>query len=271
MSDQTDQLADPDLKALGVQIHEQLELWAAEMRTSNFGAAAAIAIRAIQELGTNGMPESGVCARFRRFARIMMNGLRDVANLNTVLADGRWIEVPNAIEDAWLLAHDARDRLACVEVNIELRQDCAAAWEAVIAAVDEKLGPGVYTSWGMSNKNLLCSICGEDIRACDHIPGRAYDNQDCTMSPSGEMQIFHVALTQTPRDPRCRFWPWRRHPDSGDGHSVYGVCIWADTNLHGDDDGGEVIDLETFLAPRKMDDADWEDKKDKGLNDEVEV
>ena len=40
---------------------------------------------------------------------------------------------------------------------------------------------GVYreTSIGFSFKTPECSVCGKDLRTCDHVPGRSYDGESC--------------------------------------------------------------------------------------------
>ena len=40
---------------------------------------------------------------------------------------------------------------------------------------------GVYreTSIGFSFRLPECSVCGKDLRTCDHVPGRAYDGETC--------------------------------------------------------------------------------------------
>ncbi|MBR4767067.1 MAG: hypothetical protein IK085_09950, partial [Clostridia bacterium] len=49
------------------------------------------------------------------------------------------------------------------------------------AALIEEIETGIRkeTSVGLSVKNKICSVCGEDIRHCSHVKGRFYDGRMC--------------------------------------------------------------------------------------------
>lgn len=70
-----------------------------------------------------------------------------------------------------------------------------------------RFGKGSYVSPGIEADGVLCNICDKDFRACFHIPGRLYEGVLCMcrlVNPS----FNHLALVDTPKDLRCRIWPW---------------------------------------------------------------
>lgn len=55
-------------------------------------------------------------------------------------------------------------------------------------------------------KKVECSICGKDMRECNHIKGRAYNGEPC-IAIVRDMEIIGLSLTTNPLDPRCRLVP----------------------------------------------------------------
>jgi hypothetical protein len=67
------------------------------------------------------------------------------------------------------------------------------------------LGYPTGLSPGIIIQKPVCSICGRRVydSKCHHIPGAVYDDKLAEIIP-GEIRIDHVALTDNPKDPRCK-------------------------------------------------------------------
>lgn len=63
-----------------------------------------------------------------------------------------------------------------------------------------------FMSTGILIKKVECSVCGKDIRECNHIKGRAYNGEHCCAIVR-DMEIIDVSYTTNPLDPRCRAVP----------------------------------------------------------------
>src|SRR5579859_542919 len=63
--------------------------------------------------------------------------------------------------------------------------------------------PQVFLSSGMIVNSQICSICGEDYEDCEHVKGRPYMGQLCsvTLIPSA---IDHVSIVDKPANKSCR-------------------------------------------------------------------
>ncbi|HPO12065.1 MAG TPA: hypothetical protein PLI09_01365 [Candidatus Hydrogenedentes bacterium] len=58
---------------------------------------------------------------------------------------------------------------------------------------------GVYreTSIGFSFRLPECSICGKDIRSCDHVPGHAYDDQTCHFIMRDVLEVIEGSIVSS--------------------------------------------------------------------------
>lgn len=64
-------------------------------------------------------------------------------------------------------------------------------------------------------KKMECSICGKDMRICNHIKGKAYNGEYCKAIVK-DMELYKgVAVTKNPLDPRCRIVPAGTDYDKG--------------------------------------------------------
>lgn len=63
--------------------------------------------------------------------------------------------------------------------------------------------PQTFFSTGWIVKDEICSICGGDYEACEHIKGRPYMGHFCTVQliPDG---VDHVAIVKEPASKHCR-------------------------------------------------------------------
>lgn len=55
---------------------------------------------------------------------------------------------------------------------------------------------GVYreTSIGFSFRTPECSVCGRDLRACDHVPGRSYNDAVCHYVLRGVIEVIEGSI-----------------------------------------------------------------------------
>jgi hypothetical protein len=55
---------------------------------------------------------------------------------------------------------------------------------------------GVYreTSIGFAFRTPECSVCGEDLRTCDHLPGRGYGGETCHYIMRGVLEVIEGSV-----------------------------------------------------------------------------
>lgn len=63
--------------------------------------------------------------------------------------------------------------------------------------------PQAFMSIGSIVRTEECSICGQDYRHCDHIVGRPYMGQMCSVICK-DIELREVSLVDEPADKRCR-------------------------------------------------------------------
>ncbi|TWT55488.1 hypothetical protein [Allorhodopirellula solitaria] len=179
--------------------------------------------------------------------RVLLNALRDLANIGLTTRHPDWIKYPKAVEVCWDLSHDARERLTSYSgIDLDFARRWATRATELIQDIDSAFGPGLYCSWEMEFDGLICSICGNDVRGCEHIPGKRYGRKRCALTPKGG-QPRAIAIVENPRDPRCRIWPWAKRREE-DGHAVVSdIPIFKLFRLEGNDDGGSIVDLEELF------------------------
>ncbi len=143
----------------------------------------------------------------------------------TVSSD--WIRNPELVEKVWLEMWDCKDRL---EYTSPLIKTICIEWifndiNSLYQDFYQNFGHGLYVSLSFLAQRMMCNICGQDIRACEHLPGMIYSGKICGDIPQG-ITPNHVLLTEHPNDPRCRIWPWNKgeEPNEKVG-STYGVCL----------------------------------------------
>lgn len=227
------------------KVHDWLDLMDAE----DFVPAAELAIAAIQEHCRRFEQTSPPTVRQFHFGiRVVLNGLRDLANVKIIVGDKRWIDSPRAIERVWLLAHDVRDRLSGYSgLDSDFLAYCLEELAPVFSAIRHRFGNGLYTSWETLFDYLKCSICDSDIRGCHHVPGEWYGGRECVLQPEG-LHPSAVALVEHPHDPRCRIWPWLKRRSEGDHLVVEGIPIFIIFKPEGEEDGGQVIDQQGLIS-----------------------
>lgn len=162
-------------------------------------------------------PEKPRDWRVREGARviaILFRGCEEFSELAAALASLPWEKKPKVIEKAWLNLCNARDR---VKYCRDFYPDETLPWilEGLDAAEEtfrKAFGPGLYLDPLIHLRKAKCSICGEELGQCGHVPGRKYGALVCRAIPQ-EFDIRAVTLSETPTDPRCRVWPWHYRAD----------------------------------------------------------
>lgn len=237
-------LAKPRLRRLEAWGSANLSRWLELMQKSLFQAAGELAVGALHELCRRNLKSEPVSyRRFHHEARVVFNGLRDLSNLKLLTSLTDWWRLSQAVEHAWSLALDAEDRLSgCGSLSQEFRNDCALIWNSVYDVVRKHYGPGIYTSWEIVFDRLTCSVCKQDIRGCNHRPGRWYGDEQCKAHVDGGTPRA-VAVVDHPSDRRCRIWPWLQRGEEGEFIVLKNVPIFVVFTPEGSDDGGEVLDM----------------------------
>ena len=222
--------------------------WHDAMEDGNYKNAAQIAIARIDDLW--------ICRRRANVeadnaeaiyaGKVGLNALLDIANLCIIFCEKNWVKCPAAVEAAWDLIQDARNRLSSLHLDPDFLPYCHIRIDAAADLIDHSFGKGLYASWEMEFDGYTCTVCNRDIRSCDHVPGRWYGNSQCKCVPEGGRPIA-VALVENPHHVRCRIWPWHRNDAKSDGtHVVYDVCIFRIFTPEGDRTN-TVVNFDTLL------------------------
>jgi len=63
--------------------------------------------------------------------------------------------------------------------------------------------PQVFISSGLIVRHQECSICGSEYGECEHLAGKPYWGQFCSIVAK-DIEANHVAIVENPADKRCR-------------------------------------------------------------------
>lgn len=139
--------------------------------------------------------------------------VRTYLDYQKLLCDTRnkkWYEDQTGIEEVWDKLCDLNDRLGYVSGKAE--GHAISKMQNKAASLDNwfliNYGSGMYSSPEMICKKVECSICGNNIKSCNHIHGRLYNGIRCVETPK-DCELRSVSLVKVPRDKRCRVWPWQ--------------------------------------------------------------
>ena len=147
---------------------------------------------------------------------VFIKGLFDYVQLCKLTSSESWYNNKDYIESAWIKLCDCRERL--VFSSQSCRGEAIDLVFRSLSKLEEfylhTFGAGNYVSPGIEFEGGLCSICNVDFRACSHVPGGLYEGAICTCRPINP-SFNHLALVDTPKDPRCRIWSWnlQENPD----------------------------------------------------------
>jgi hypothetical protein len=237
------------LKSLSDWANSKVHEWLSLMDAEDFVAAAELTIAAIQK-HCRSVDESAspVVRQFHFGIRVVLNGLRDLANIKIIVGDDRWIASPKSIERVWNLAHDARDRLSGYSgLDSDFLASCLDEIVPLLDTINQRYGNGLYTSWEILWDYLKCSICESDSRGCEHVPGDWYNDRECVLYPEGPHPVA-VAIVEHPRDPRCRIWPWLKRRNESNHFVIEDIPIFIIFKPEGDEDGGDVVDRDELIG-----------------------
>jgi cell fate (sporulation/competence/biofilm development) regulator YmcA (YheA/YmcA/DUF963 family) len=155
---------------------------------------------------------------------IFFRGIQNFATLKQMTVSSDWIKNPPLIEQVWTEMWDCKDRLEYISSYIKTKN---LQWifndvDLLYQTFDRVFGHGLYVSSCFLAERHKCNICGQDMRACEHIQGMIYLGKVCEGILEGisgaqnlrinhpyEITGNHVLLTEHPKDPRCRIWPWK--------------------------------------------------------------
>lgn len=158
---------------------------------------------------------------------IIFRGIQNFANLKQMTLSPDWIKYPESIEQVWVEMWDCKDRLEYAHPVVKA---FGLEWifddiNSLYTIFNRTFGHGLYASLGFMVEKMTCSICGQDIRAREHLPGRIYSGKVCGGVPSG-ITTDHALLTEHPKDPRGRVWFWneiKEHAYSADILHFFGL------------------------------------------------
>jgi hypothetical protein len=214
--------------------------WLRAWDGGDYRRAAVVAQRALKRSHTKSCALAADSELETYALQIFFSALRDVANLKLLSSVDEWLRIPTAVEVAWDLAHDAQERLQRHGgITQEFRKILCECIDKVIVDVNHVYGKGLYCSIEYVADAYDCTICGQDTRFCDHVTGHWYGNAICRSVPRN-LVVEAVALVESPRNPRCRIWPWTMNPKKS---SFWARILQVSLVENGPSDGGTVLDL----------------------------
>jgi hypothetical protein len=156
---------------------------------------------------------------------VLVRAYLDYLKLSSQTAALNWINTPALVEAAWDKLCDLNDRIHYLSGSLEehVLIEMNKKSREVEVLVRSTYGPGMYTSPDMICRKVICSICGQNIRKCDHIPGRLYHGFRCTENPK-DCELRSVSIVEDSADRRCRIWPWQLAEDE-EGHKLNSIRI----------------------------------------------
>ena len=128
-----------------------------------------------------------------------------------------------------------RSRLHREEGRVSVRPDVYVLRTADNEDFIRNIEGGVYreTSIGFSFRTPECSICGRDVRACDHTPGRDYDGQTCHYVMRDVTEVIEGSVvssgsqgTSFVAQERAAALPWTLHEPARP--AAWGRPCWSD-------------------------------------------
>jgi hypothetical protein len=159
--------------------------------------------------------EDGVLYTYIYVFLILSKGLGDVAELAENTQEKTWSQDNKKTEAIWYKLWDAKERLDYFQTHClesEFLSDLAAQLKELENFFYQTFGRGIYASPEIIIKKATCNVCGQNIKACSHIPGNIYDGIPCKEKVE-EMEFRTISLVQSPHDMRCRMWPWNMTED----------------------------------------------------------
>ncbi len=147
---------------------------------------------------------------------IYFKGVEDLLQLVKLTSDIYWPEDHKKTEGIWYLLWDAIDRLEYFDTRYSDRSLCKTLLEQLRQLESnfyDLFGRGLYASPEIIIKKSNCTICGQNIKSCMHIPGNIYNGLPCK-EKAEDISFRGCALVNSPHDMRCRIWPWNMKKDN---------------------------------------------------------
>lgn len=141
---------------------------------------------------------------------ILFRGLENFITLKKKTKPSIWFKNTKLVEDLWIELCDCNDRFNYVSNYLTSDElDWILSQTANLENIFEfHFGKGLYSSIAIRAKNIECSICGDDLRSCNHMNGAIYDGKLCEGFATNLKKGDHVAIVEKPDNLRCRLWPW---------------------------------------------------------------
>lgn len=163
-----------------------------------------------QELNTKTWNLDEKSYNFLFVSVISFKAFEDFTDLANLTACKRWVNSNSKVESVWFCYCDCRERVSFVQNYITsfilVFIDCELS--KLRNVIDKNWAP-IYVSPEVLIIREFCSICGEDIRGCEHKLGKLYNGKLCVGKVEGIKNYKGVAFVETPKDLRCRVWPWK--------------------------------------------------------------
>ena len=197
------------------QILQEAESWQEEAKAKRWNRADESLQKALARCkDTHSSSDDGKEKNAALLSGILIRGIQDATQLFRLSSTEGWSMDTSRIEDAWISLCAAQDRLSYVSTFTNLSK---LAWlmdrlNAMDAEFMRVLGPGMYMSPEILVRKELCSVCQQDIKGCDHIPGHLYAGVRC-FGIVQDMDLESISVVMNPKDRRCRIWPWRYRGD----------------------------------------------------------
>lgn len=152
---------------------------------------------------------------------LMFKAFKDFTEIGEIASIKNWENENEKIELLWLKHWDCRERLEFSIPNIEspIIDWIVKNLDRLLKSYRKAYGNGLYASPEILIKKEECSICGLDMRACEHLKGYGYNGKICR-GIAKDFELKTVSLVTVPKDPRCRVWPWRMKDDRTFGTTV---------------------------------------------------
>jgi hypothetical protein len=142
-------------------------------------------------------------------AAVFFRSLYDFCLIQEIISEPNWERNFKKIESLWWHYCNCRERVDFWTGHFGGGRlgDFLKSLSTVDDFFLNTFGSGAYMSPTFVSEKLLCSICENDLRGCEHIAGRVYSGRLCFGRPQG-IRMESVSLVTSPHDPRCRIWPW---------------------------------------------------------------
>lgn len=141
---------------------------------------------------------------------VFFSALEEFTILKKLTKDKNWYNNNKIVEKVWLLICNIRDKL-----DFSLIQEFEYILSFVMNyinevenLINEQYGQSLYSSPEIKLDSVICNICNNNLKDCDHIEGKMYDNEICSVNWINPI-LKSVALVIDPADKRTRIWPWK--------------------------------------------------------------